>query len=77
MVLIKELLHVYCLVINVHFYLLLFAHASALLDYHVSRTLSTAFFIFFKIFFITAKRNFRIHKDFKAEKEGFEPSRRY
>ena len=61
----------YCLVINVHHCRLL-SLASALLDYHVSQTLSTAFSDFFQNLFFEI-----IRIDFEAEKEGFEPSRRY
>ena len=64
MILFKELCMLYCLVINVHVLLFSVAHASALLDYHVFQSLSTTFFIFFKIFFCT---------DFERRKRDLNP----
>ena len=65
----KELACLYCLVINVH----LVAVRSRVSFVRLSRLANFVnnFFYFFKIFFS------HLCEDFKTEKEGFEPSRRY
>ena len=67
----KNFCMIYTVQLSMFICCLLFAHASALLDYHVSQTLSTTFLLFSKSFLEVFSNRFR------TEKEGFEPSRRY